>query len=211
MDYKILTYVTSLFSKFLYNPPKEEDWERMKETKLLLEWFIHSDEDIFQKAISLWSKAHLDESHLDISADYTDLFICDEIALKAPPYASFYLDASGELYSKENAKVQKIYENCSFFTKELLKQPADFVAIEFEFLASLLHNVEDENFEKVAKEFLSEHFLPWIFPWSKDLQTNAKSYFYKGLGVHIEVYCNVLMDVFKISKYSNTKIYRRAS
>jgi TorA maturation chaperone TorD len=183
----------------------------MKETKLLLEWFIHSDEDISRQANTLWEKAHLDESSLDISVDYTDLFICDEIALKAPPYASFYLDASGELYSKENAKVQKIYESCSFFTKELLKQPADYAAIEFEFLASLLNTENSEITDKITKDFLSNHFLPWILPWSKDLQENAKTYFYKGLGFHIEVYCNFLIDIFKISEHSNTKVYRRAS
>lgn len=211
MDYQVLAYASSLFSKFLYNPPTKEEWKEIKEMKLLLEWFIHSNEKSAQKANDLWSKSHLEESSLDISADYTDLFICDEITLKAPPYASFYLDISGELYSQESKKVQKIYQDCSFYTKELLKQPADYAAIEFEFLTSLLNNAKNESFEKIVKEFLSTHFLPWILVWTKDLQTNAKSYFYQGLGFHIEVYCNLLIQTLQIAEEFDTKIYRKAS
>lgn len=210
-NYDVLAYVASIFSQFLYNPPTKEEWENIKKEKLLLEWFIHSDDSSILKADKLWKKSHLKENHLDLSVDYTDLFICDEVSLKAPAYASYYLDITGELYSKESDKVKQIYGSCSFFTNALLGQPADFIAIELEFISKLLFNVKkDVAFEKVLKAFLEENFLPWVQVWSEDMQNNAKSYFYKGLGFHMESFCNMLRDEFSIEIQEN-KVLRKAS
>ncbi|RXJ86067.1 molecular chaperone [Arcobacter sp. CECT 8985] len=207
----ILGNAASIFSQFLYNPPSKEQWDKIKEQKVLLEWFIHSDEKDNKKVLQLWQKSHNEESHLDISVDYTDMFICDEMYLKAPPFASFYLDISGELYSKEADNAKNIYKKCSFFTKSLLTQPADFIAIELEFISTLLLNIKrDEVFKKVLISFLQENFLPWVYSWTNDVKTNAKSSFYKGLGYHIEDFCDMLVEEFSIQNYEK-KVYRTAS
>lgn len=210
-DYKILGYIASIFSQFLYNPPKENEWKNIKDKKILLEWFIHSNNSSNLQGNQLWEEAHRQESYLDLAIDYTDLFICDEISLKAPPYGSYYLDITGELYSKETDLVKELYSNCSFFTNELLRQPADFIGIELEFLSTLLNNIkEDISYEELLKIFLEKNFLPWVIVWVKDLQKNAKSSFYKGLGFHMENFCDILIKEFCINNYEK-KVYRKAS
>ncbi|QKF83261.1 TorD/DmsD family molecular chaperone [Halarcobacter ebronensis] len=210
-DCNVLAYMASIFSQFLYNPPKEEMWEDIKEKKILLEWFIHSNSTSNVQANLLWKESHFKEDYLELAVDYTDLFICDEISLKAPPYGSYYLDISGELYSRESDNVKSLYNQCSFFTDALFGQPADFIAIELEFLSTLLFNLEkDATYKEALKIFLEENFLPWVGVWAKDLQSNAKSSFYKGLGFHIQNFCEILIEEFCINNYEK-KILRRAS
>lgn len=210
-DYKVLGYMASIFSQFLYNPFKEEEWEKIKKEKILLEWFIHSNDNSNLQANRAWEKSHFQEDFLDLASDYTDLFICDEIALNAPPYGSYYLDISGELYSQESNNVKAIYNNCSFFCDALFKEPADFIAIELEFLSKLLFNLNrDESYKVVLKEFLEKNFLPWVNVWAEDVQINAKSFFYKGLGFHMQNFCEILAEEFDIKKYEK-KVYRKAS
>lgn len=208
---KVLGHMASIFSQFLYSSPTEEKWEEIKEKKVLLEWFIHSDDNNHNEALKLWEKSQNNETYLDLAVDYTDLFICDEMYLKAPPYGSFYLDISGELYSKESDIVKDLYSKCSFFTKALLGQPADFIAIELEFISTLLLNLHrDEIFKEVLLSFLRQSFLPWVKTWTNDLKTNSKSYFYKGLAFQIEDYCDMLIEEFDIKDYEK-KVYRKAS
>ncbi|WP_044418961.1 TorD/DmsD family molecular chaperone [Halarcobacter anaerophilus] len=210
-DYKVLGYMASLFSQFLYNPPKEEEWEKIKKAGILLEWFIHSDDSNSLKGNEFWKDSHFQENYLDLATDYVDLFICDEICLKAPPYGSFYLDVAGELYSEESDRVKEFYIRSSFFTKALLEQPADFIAIELEFLSMLLYNVDkDEVYKKVLKNFLEENFLPWVTVWAEDTKNNAKSNFYKGLGAHMKNFCDLLSKEFCIANIEK-KVFRKVS
>lgn len=118
---------------------------------------------------------------------------------------------SGELYSKESDTVKEFYTQCSFFTKALLGQPADFIAIELEFLSTLLSNLHrDEVFKNILIEFLKQNFLSWVKTWIIDLKTNSKSFFYKGLAFQIEEFCDMLIEEFDIKDYEK-KVYRKAS
>jgi TorA maturation chaperone TorD len=210
-DYKVLGYMASLFSQFLYNPLKEEEWQKIKKEEILLEWFIHSDDSNSLQGNKFWKNSHFQENYLDLATDYVDLFICDEISLKAPPYGSFYLDVTGELYSEESDRVKEFYTRCSFFTKVLLEQPADFIAIELEFLSMLLYNAnKDEVYKEVLKNFLEENFLSWVNVWAEDTKNNAKSNFYKGLGAHMKNFCNLLSKEFCINNIEK-KVFRKAS
>ncbi|AFL68198.1 TorD/DmsD family molecular chaperone [Sulfurospirillum barnesii] len=210
-EIEALSMALRIFAQFLSDAPSQTTWQSMKEQEILKEWFIHSNSDLHLKGVSLWLQAHERESYEAVASDFTRLFLCDEVSLKAPPYASFYLDQSGEMYTRESDTVLALYKQFSFHTKLLQTEPADHGAIELEFLALLVQNYErDGAFEPVLKAFLSTHVAPWIYAHARDIQSNANSAFYQGLGCLLPVCIDALMHTFTLQAEPR-KIYKTAS
>lgn len=206
-----LSMALHIFAQFLSSAPSQTTWNTLKEQGVLKEWFIHSTSPDNTKGASLWMQAHESESYETVASDFTRLFLCDELSLKAPPYASFYLDQSGEMYTKESEEVLALYEQFFFHTQLLHTEPADHSAIELEFLARLVQSyVQESAFEPVLKSFLSAHVAPWIYTHATEIQTNAQSFFYQGLGYLLPVCMDTLMQELQVTAKPR-KIYKKAS
>lgn len=211
MDYATLSLAAHVFAQFLASPPDAKAWRILKEHHILKEWFIHTQTPTCEQGFIAWKRSHLEENSDTITADYTRLFLCDEEFLKAPPYASFYLDSSGETYTQESDDVKAIYEAFSFHTAVLIHEPADHIATELEFLSLLLKSATHSSaFEKHISQFIARHLAPWITSWAQDVQNNAHSLFYQGLGYHIQTYHELLMETFQPTVASRI-IHRKAS
>ena len=211
MDYATLSLAAHVFAQFLASPPDAKAWQILKEHHILKEWFIHTQTPTCEQGFISWKRSHLEESCDTITADFTCLFLCYEEFLKAPPYASFYLETSGEIFTQESDDVNAIYDTFSFHTALLTREPADHIAIELEFLSLLLKSAtQNSSFEKHISQFIAIHLAPWITSWAQDVQNNAHSFFYQGLGYHIQTYHDLLMETFQPSVVSRI-IHRKAS
>jgi len=211
MDYATLSLAAHVFAQFLAAPPDTKTWQTLKEHHVLKEWFIQTKTPTYEQGSSLWKRSQIEESSDTIAADFTRLFLCDEEFLKAPPYASFYLETSGEIFTQESDDVKAIYDTFSFHTALLTCEPADHIAIELEFLSLLLKSATQNNvFEKHISQFIAMHLAPWITSWANDVQNNAHSLFYRGLGYHIQTYHDLLIETFQ-PKVVSRIIHRKAS
>ena len=211
MDYTSFGFAARIFTEFLSDSPTPQTLETLKQQGVLKEWFIHSQNESGKVGKVLWKKAHEEEIYDEIAADYTQLFICDEESLKAPPYASYYLDQSGETYTQESDATRVMYQKFGFYMPLMKTEPSDHVAIELAFLSILLKSYEaNKIFDEPLKFFIATHLSPWIFAWCQDVQKNAKTNFYRGIGYLLEELMDILVSNLHIIPMERT-IYRHAS
>lgn len=196
MDVSELAFHAHLFAQLLAKAPDQATWEKICNESLLEEWFSYSSIPIVEE----WSS---------VASDFTHLFVCDEAFLKAPPYGSFYLENTGELFSKESEAVASFYAQFDFHSKLLPAEPADHVAVELEFLSQLLTSVaQNKAFEAYLKTFVEKSLSPWLFSWCDDLKNNAQSHFYRALAEHIGQYGQRVLETFNLNAKKRT-IYRK--
>jgi len=211
MDYATLSLAAHVFAQFLASPPDAKAWRILKEHHILKEWFIHTQTPTCEQGFISWKRSHLEESCDTITADFTCLFLCDEEFLKAPPYASFYLETSGEIFTQESDDVKAVYDAFSFQTTRLIQEPADHIATQLEFLSLLLKSAaQSDAFAKHISQFIAIHLAPWMTSWAVDVQNNAQSLFYRGLGYHIQTYYELLIETFQPNVVPRI-IHRKAS
>lgn len=211
MDYTTLSLAANVFAQFLASSPDAKTWQMLKKNRVLEEWFIDTPTPTCEQGTMLWKRSHGEESSDTIAADFTRLFLCDEEFLKAPPYASFYLESSGETFTQESDDVQAVYDAFSFQTTCLIQEPADHIATQLEFLSLLLKSAaQSDAFAKHISQFIAIHLAPWMTSWAVDVQNNAQSLFYRGLGYHIQTYYELLIETFQPNVVPRI-IHRKAS
>ena len=174
-----------IFITFFKNPPKQDLLNKIQEEQLWQRWFLKNENPLQKQALKLLSYSKEDEKM--IGYDFTCLFLSDIDFVKAPPYASFYLDKDKEIYSNNSKKVKNIFLKYNFLTF-LENEPQGSLINELLFIEELLKN----NNEEILKEFLEEEFFTWFNAWNEDLEKEAKSDFYKGLAMHMRDFFNNL-------------------
>jgi TorA maturation chaperone TorD len=204
MDNQELSLAFKVLSSFF---AQKVDIEQLREKKLLDGWFILSPNPSNTKGKEALASCLLSDKKNDVYADFTALFLSNEERLLANPYASYYLDKNGEIYSDESDDVEKIYEKCGF-TPTYAKSPSDHIANEFEFVAYMLSQKNEwEEGGEILADFLSEHLCVWVYECFHALQTNAISYFYKGVGYLSEDLLSLLVGILDI-KPQKRYLYR---
>ncbi|TFH36931.1 MAG: hypothetical protein E4G95_05245 [Bacteroidia bacterium] len=108
---------------------------------------------------------------------------------KAPPYESVYLSEEHLMFQKPMLEVKRTYETYGWRSSLNGKVPEDHLGIELQFLNLLLekyHEIEDgichNELATDIKKFIDQHLSKWVHLWNRDLQENAASDFYKGIG-----------------------------
>ncbi len=171
-----------VFINFLQNPPDENLLSKLQKDKLWQNWFLKNENPLQIEALKLLSS---NENEKTIGSDFVNLFLSDVDFVKAPPFASFYLDKDKEIYSCNSDKIKNIFLNNQFLNF-LENEPADSLINELLFIKELLKNDD----KKILKAFLKEEFFTWFNMWNDDLTKEAKSDFYKGLAM-------LMKDFFK--------------
>ncbi|MBZ7953895.1 molecular chaperone TorD family protein [Campylobacter sp. W0018] len=174
-----------IFITFLKNPPKQDLLEKIQEEQLWQRWFLKNENPLQKEALRLLSYSKEDEK--TIGYDFTRLFLSDINFVKAPPYASFYLDKDKEIYSSNSEKIKNIFLKYNFLIF-LENEPQDSLINELLFIKELLKNDD----KKTLKEFLEKEFFTWFNMWNNDLEKGAKSDFYKGLAMLMRDFFNDL-------------------
>lgn len=128
-----------------------------------------------------------EEVVLEMSREYTRLFINGFPKVVAPPYGSVYLEKDGLVFGKTTSEVLRFYHGAGFTLKEEIGDLPDHIAHELEFMGILTaREVEATGVEKVRLEetqmnFLSHYLLSWIPDFCERVREDSKSAFYQTL------------------------------
>lgn len=81
------------------------------------------------------------------------MFLSDVDYVKAPPFASFYLDENKEIYSDNSDKVKQIFAQNNFFSF-FNEEPANSLINELLFISFLIKKQDDIILQTLKEEFL---------------------------------------------------------
>ncbi|ECW7686800.1 cytoplasmic chaperone, partial [Campylobacter jejuni] len=174
-----------IFINFLQNPPNHFLLEKLKKEEFWQNWFLKNNSKLQCTALKLLSSSNEDDKL--IASDFTSLFLSDVDYVKAPPFASFYLDENKEIYSDNSDKVKQIFAQNNFFSF-FNEEPADSLINELLFISFLIKKQDDITLQK----FLKEEFFTWFNMWSFDVINKAKTHFYKALTMLMQDFFNQL-------------------
>ncbi len=135
-----------------------------------------------------------EDSQLELSADFCDLFLKSEKE-SALPYASIYLCKSGLLNEQPAKDMEKIMAEHGIAVDSNLNEPADHIAIELDFLGNLVirsNELEQEaHFNDALMEqenFIREHLLTWVPEFVKQAQSKDEFGFYAAVALVTEAF-----------------------
>lgn len=208
MDYEAFALGAKILSGFFIEPPSLKRFELLKQQGLLQGWFITSPHFANTQGKELWEQSLRYDDSSEIAADFTRLFIADEEYLKAPPYASYYLESSGETFTQESDELSKLYASLNFTPTLYPHEPCDHLASELEFLALLLkQNIANPSPSALLLSFLEYRLTPWSNECLAYLQKNALTPFYQGVGYLTQDLLETLKESLGIKAQKRT-IYR---
>ncbi len=126
----------------------------------------------------------------DLSVAYAKLFI-GPFEVKAPPYGSVYLDEGRRVMGDTTMEVMDLYRREGLSIDHEIKEPADHISVELEFMyyliqkeVSALKRTEAEAAEryKEKQEVFFKRFLKrWIAPFSEKIKEGTDNEFYQSL------------------------------
>ncbi|PLX71186.1 MAG: hypothetical protein C0602_02055 [Denitrovibrio sp.] len=179
--------ICRLFSIMFYNP--EETFLSEPETVKALSGLLkEADASLKEDAETLVNSLEgVDRQELML--DYAALFV-GPFQLQAPPYGSVYLDLSKTVNSESTAKVVDVYKKFGLNVDAEMREPADHIAIELEFIHTALitiGNMKNQNRdasepEQALRDFVNKLFMPLVSQMCELMQKNASTDFYRTLG-----------------------------
>ncbi|MBT3227267.1 MAG: molecular chaperone TorD family protein, partial [Deltaproteobacteria bacterium] len=108
----------------------------------------------------------------ELAVEYAALFV-GPFELKAPPYASVYLENQRKVMGDSTMETLRLYQEAGL--KHDVKEPADHISIELEFLYYLISSELEAELQEDQKEslfliahqkkFLNQYLGKWIHPF----------------------------------------------
>lgn len=158
------------FSKCFYYPDKDLTELFHRDT---IEAFVQifSEKPTNQEKFLDWIDHCESESAMlrDLQVEYTGLFITAVPKVLAPPYASFYLE--NEIYGRMSGEISGVYHQYGFRISGQMKEPADHLALELEFLSRM---VDTHEWEGLEGEFLRKYLLTWLNDFNLRVKEEAR-------------------------------------
>lgn len=132
----------------------------------------------------------MNEEHLldELSADYAKVFLAaGEVKGNAAfPYESVYTSKSKLVMQEAWDEVRRVYADRGLELKSNLSDiKEDHIAMELQYMAYLCGQYgkeEEESLLEEQQEFLQKHLLNWTEKFVADIQTYARTGFYKAIG-----------------------------
>ncbi|HUS87515.1 MAG TPA: molecular chaperone TorD family protein [Bacteroidales bacterium] len=180
----------SFSGSFILNQPQQICINDLAGSNIFRNLPVKSDNPSFILASSFLNNINSDKrvDYTQIQKDHLDLFGGSGES-KAPPYESVYRSAEHLLYQEQTLQVRHIYETYGWKSTYNGTVPDDHIGIELQFLILLLdklHKLDDSicrvELTKDLRKFISDHLIKWVPQWNRDLQKNATSNLYKGIG-----------------------------
>jgi TorA maturation chaperone TorD len=208
---------------FMHNP--EEVLNRGNCFKLLAACFYEPDKEMFEeenlcgnlamllKPLSPGAataaetmKISLQDTEQDhLSLDYAALFI-GPFELIAAPYGSVYLEPNRRIMGDSTIDTQRFYQNAGLALE--MKEPADHIAIELEFMyylcskeaAALAEGAESEaaRFRTLQTDFF-EKMMGWIPQFCELIRGGASQQYYKSLASCLDDFYSFCRQFYKIA------------
>ena len=180
----------SFSGSFILNQPQQSCINDLAVSNIFRNLPVKSDNPSFILASSFLNNINSDKSvdYSQIQKDHVTLFASSDQS-KAPPCESVYSLAGHLPLEEQTLQVRRIYETYGWKSAYNGTVPDDHIGIELQFLILLLdklHELDDSvcrvELTKDLRKFISEHMIKWVPQWNRDLQKNARSNFYKGIG-----------------------------
>jgi TorA maturation chaperone TorD len=186
-----------LLSRIFYNYPdkKERLWlQSLIAEDVFSEAPFASQEEATRTGLQLlqdWGRQGLmDQAFDDLQGDYTRLFIGPGSVI-APPWESVYFSDEKLTFQEQTLEVRSWYRRFGLEAEKLHQEPDDHIALELLFLSHLaslglqaLEQQDTARFDELLtaqSEFYKKHPSKWVLKWSRLVETNARTDFYKGL------------------------------
>lgn len=165
--------------------------------------------------LQIWSSQNCDglseAAWSALEADYTRLFV-GPLKLLAPPWQSVYADRERLVFQRDTVRVNDFYERFGLELASLHREPADHVGLHFEFLSHVadlsvdaLKEGDRARFSELSqaqRDFLRDHMLRWVPRWRHDVDTHARTDFYRGVA---RLASSVLAELDKLFQVNPTR------
>jgi putative dimethyl sulfoxide reductase chaperone len=188
--------ILGLLGKLLYNYPERAWIQSLADEELFAESPFGSEQPDITAGLTLlqgWTRTSrggmTDEAFDDLRADYTRLFIGPNSVL-APPWESVHLSVDQLLFQEQTLQVRAWYQRFGLEAPNLHAEPDDHVGLELSFagqLAKLASEREDraasEQLLGAQRDFLSQHVLKWVPAWCGQVESQARTEFYRGIAL----------------------------
>ena len=152
-----------------------------------------------QAAVMQEQLSTLDENQMKV--DHATLFV-GPFALKAAPYGSIYLENGRRLMGDTTVAANDLYAEAGL--QLTLKEPADHIAIELEFMhyltalaAEALAAGDEETTADLAMKqsrFLKEHLGAWVPPFCAAILKEAETLYFQALADCLRAFVDAEMD-----------------
>lgn len=133
--------------------------------------------------------------------DFLNLFGGKGVPLAAP-YESVYQYPEGMINGKNTSGVSDFYKSYGWESKFSDQIPDDHLGIELLFLTLMIEKYLELDDKACCREmkleiarFLNQHILSWVPRWNEDVQKNALSLNYKGIGTLIQACAEDISDL----------------
>jgi TorA-specific chaperone len=140
--------------------------------------------------ISSLAQADLEQLRIDLAAEYAALFL-GMSAQPVPPFESVYTSEGRLLMQEAHRLVVAEYARAGFRKDESFKLSEDHLALELEFMATLIKRtltaVEAGDAASARellawqRDFFGAHILNWAYRFCDDVEKRAQTPFYRGL------------------------------
>ena len=175
---------------FILGQPEESSVFELASSDIFKKMPVRSHNPNFILASSFLNKVN-ENGELDYESildDHLKLFGGMGVA-KAPPYESVYLSHDHLMNQEQTLQVKRIYQTYAWNPSLNGKIPEDHLGIELQFLNMLLEKFIEIDDGVCKREvhtdmikFIDNHIIKWLPEWNTNLQQNAVSPFYKGIG-----------------------------
>jgi TorA maturation chaperone TorD len=125
-----------------------------------------------------------------LKVEYARLFM-GPFTLIAPPYGSVYLDAGRTVMGESTVRIAEYYRKHGFVLGEDIREPADHIAIELEFMSLLAFRQRESegsgDMDAVRHSIAAQHdflrvfLLPFLKPFAKAVYEDDEAPFYSAL------------------------------
>lgn len=177
----------SVCGSFVLNMPQENCIRDVAESNMFRKMPVRSSNPDFTLAVSFLNNINSDKpiDYNLIREDHIHLFKGG--SAKATPFESYYSGLTNPGNIRQALSIT--YESYAWRPDPNSSISHDHLGIELQFLILLiekLHGLDDGacrvELTGDIRKFIDNHLKTWIEKWNLDLQQNAGSDFYKGLG-----------------------------
>ncbi len=158
--------VYSFFSIMFYDP-RETFLQEPQIIGVLGKLLVTTDPSLSDDVEELLTELETVDKN-ELILDYSALFI-GPYQLQAPPYGSVYLDKSKRLNDESSEAVANIYRKFGLDVDSSMKEPADHIAIELEFLHTALIMIENSENPETLSAILSEFETTYLKPFATQM------------------------------------------
>lgn len=138
-----------------------------------------------------------EDAQLELSADFCDLFLKTD-KHGALPYASMYIGETGLLNDKPAKDMEDIMAKHNLIVNQDLKEPADHIAIELDFLGNLIIRSNETELEEeleksfvIQQQFIEQQLLTWLPKFNAKCHDVDQFGFYASVSSLLLAFCNL--------------------